>query len=249
MDPTLLLTAVVVLVGALVQGMSGFGFGLVTMSLLPLFLPVDHAVPMVAAWGLALNLYLNWRLRKHISLRRAGPMMLGGLLGIPVGVLFLKGADPRLIKGALGAVIVLFCLHSLLSSRVPHIDEGGRKAQGLGVVAGAAGGVLGGAFNTGGPPVILYVAAMGWAKDAATSTIQVYFLLTTTLTIAGHVSVGLMTPERLWQVLPLYPVVGLGSWLGTRIYDRVPQARFRQIVLVLLLVLGANFLVRSALGV
>lgn len=242
----MLLIALVALGGAVVQGMSGFGFGLVTMSLLPLFLPVDQAVPMVAAWGWTLNLVICWRLRRYISLKRVGPLLAGALLGVPAGVLFLKGADPRLVRGTLGAVLVGYCVYALFFQR--HGAAERPPSTVAGAAAGLFGGALGGAFNTSGPPAILYVSAMGWDKNSATATLQAFFVLASSIALAGHASVGLFTRDVVADLLPMFPAVWLGVFIGTRIYDRVPQARFRKLVLGMLFVLGGNFLVRAAVG-
>lgn len=242
----LALIAAITLAGALVQGMSGFGFGLVTMSLLPLFLPVEVAAPLVACWGWTLNPIMMWRLRRDLSLRKVGPMLVGGLVGAPLGVLFLKGADPRLVRATLGVVLVAYCVYALFLARPPDPDRPPPRA--LGALAGLAGGVLGGAFNTAGPPTVVYVNATGWDKNSATAALQAFFLFSGSVAVAGHATAGLLTRELLGTLLPVFPAVWLGVAIGSRIYDRVPQARFRKLVIGMLLLLGVNFLVRAAIG-
>lgn len=245
LDPRLVPVLLIGFFGAAVQGMSGFGFGLVCMSLLPLLLPVDQAVPLVAGVGFTLTMHLGWRLRRHLSFRRAVPLILGGAVGTPLGIAFLQGADPRLVRGLLGAVILSYAVYAL-TRRADAVRER-PPSVGVGMVAGLCGGVLGGAFNTGGPPAVVYVSAMGWQKDAATSTLQAFFLFGSLFTVSGHLAVGNFDAPVQAMLWPLLPAAWAGSILGARIYDRVPQARFQRLVLVMLLVLGANFLVRAVL--
>ncbi|NOY28036.1 MAG: TSUP family transporter [Oligoflexia bacterium] len=244
-DPLFVPLAAVALGGAVVQGISGFGFGMVCMALLPLFVPVDQAVPMVGAWGWSLNLFLLWRLRGHLEIRKVLPLIGGAVVGIPLGLVFLRGADPRLVRAVLGLVLLGYSLFALLGGLGP-----GRRpiSDRFGVLAGLVGGALGGAFNTPAPPIVVYVSLKGWPKHLATSSLQAFFMFTSTFAVLGFATVGLFTPQVIHRVLPLYPAVWLGSFVGTRIYDRVPQARFRILILALLIVLGGNFLVRAALG-
>ena len=239
LDPLTLAIALVALVGASIQAVTGFGFGLVTMGLLPLLLPVEQAVPMVGAWGWTLNLLILWRLRAHLELRRVLPMVAGGVLGIPVGLAFLKGVDEAVVKGTLGLVLVGYGLLALGGGVKPRAQAISDR---WGLLAGLLGGALGGAFNTSGPPVVIYVSLKGWDKDVATSALQAFFSFSSTFSLIGFWWAGLFTPTVVHTLLPLYPVVWLGSLVGARIYDRVPQERFRVAVLVLLVVLGASFL-------
>ncbi|RME23744.1 MAG: sulfite exporter TauE/SafE family protein [Deltaproteobacteria bacterium] len=242
----MLLAGVAVFAGAFIQGMSGFGFGMVTMALLPLFMDVADAVPLVAGVGITVSLNMAWRLRRQLELRRALPLIGGGLVGTPVGIAFLQGANPRLVKAVLGVVILGYSAWALLHrdretpERPPSLP--------LGAAAGFLGGLLGGAFNTGGPPAILYVTAMGWRKHAATSTLQVFFLMSGCFTVTGHLLVGNFDAPVRALLLPTLAAAWLGIGLGSRIYHRIPPHRFQRVVLGMLAVLGANFLVRSVLA-
>lgn len=244
-DPSFAIVAAIALSGAVVQGMAGFGFGMVCMALLPLVLPVDQAVPMVGAWGWTVNLLILLRLRVHLNLRGALPMIGGALLGIPLGLAFLRGANPQLVKGVLGVVILGYSLLSLAGGIRPKDRAISDR---WGWLAGLVGGALGGAFNTSGPPVIVYTSLKNWPKDLATSTLQAFFVFSSTFSVIGFASVGLYTPQVVRAILPLFPAVWLGVLVGGRIYDRVPQERFRLLVLGLLVVLGGNFLIRAMLG-
>jgi len=243
---TSLAVALIALVGALVQGMSGFGFGLVCMALLPLLVPMDQAVPLVGAWGWTVNLVILLRLRGHLEWRRVAPMVGGAVIGIPLGIAFLRGADPTLVRAVLGLVIVSYSGMSLVggapAARTRPFSDG------WGLLAGALGGALGGAFNTSGPPVIVYVSLKGWPKDLATASLQAFFVFSSTFAVAGFASVGMYSPQVVRVLLPVFPLVWLGTWLGGRIYDRVPQERFRTLVLALLLVLGLSFLWHAVRG-
>lgn len=239
-----ILAALIAFLGAFTQGMTGFGFGLVSMALLPLLLPMAEAVPLVAVWSFVINLGLLYRLRAHVDLKRVAPLLLGAIVGVPLGVFYLDGADDRLVRLSLGAVMVAWSLWALLGGEKAVADRG--APPGAGLLAGVFGGVLSGAFNTGGPPTILYVNAMGWDKDRATSTLQAFFTFASVLSLSTHASVGLLDLEAVRRSLPVVPVVMLGTWLGAQVYDRIPQERFRTLVLGFVLVLGLQFLVRAA---
>jgi hypothetical protein len=237
-----LAVAAIVLLAAFTQGAIGFGFGLVAMGILPLVVDELVAIPMVAVYSLLVAGMIAWRERHFLSWRRLAPPLVGVLLGVPVGLLFLAQADPKYIRLALGVFLVLYCLWSLLVS----LRAGQRAVEdGWGYVAGLASGVLGGAFNTGGPPLVVYATLKNWDKDAATSTLQVLFAITSVIAIGGHIAADRMTEDVVRIILILLPVVGLGVWLGGRVYNRIDQATFRKGMLALLFVAGLVFINKS----
>jgi uncharacterized membrane protein YfcA len=63
------------------------------------------------------------------------------------------------------------------------------------------------------------------------------------VTLVAYLARGLITRATLPSLALLIPVVLLSSWLGTRLYLGLSEARFRQIVLLLLTVSGAALLV------
>ena len=123
---SLLIMAVITLAAAFTQGASGFGFGMVSMSLLPLVLEPRSAVPFVAVFGMVTNLGLIWELKAWRSWRDALPLLGGGVLGIPLGVAFLRGAPPALFYLCLGVVILVW----VVVRRSPKPDSGPARAWG-----------------------------------------------------------------------------------------------------------------------
>jgi len=237
-----LAVAAIVLLAAFTQGAIGFGFGMVAMGILPLVIDELVAIPMVAVYSLLVAGLIAWREREFLSWRRLAPLLVGVVLGVPLGLVFLTEVDPRWIRLTLGVFLVLYCLWSLLVS----LKVGQRAIHDRwGYLAGLASGVLGGAFNTGGPPLVVYATLKSWDKDAATSTLQVLFALTSVIAIGGHIGAGRFTGEIVELLLLLIPVIGLGVWLGGRLYDRIDQATFRKGMLGLLLVAGLVFINKS----
>lgn len=234
-----LVVAAITLVAGFVQGVAGFGFGMVSMGVLPFVLPVKTAVPLIAVFGLFVNGMLLWELRRHIDLSRAKGLLLMTFVGIPLGVAFLKGFDASVVKLVLGVVILLYTTTSLMGTLkpIPHIHTA------WGWVMGLFGGVLGGAFGTGGPPVIIYMTLADWPKDLIKSTLPAIFLLTSVFQTILFAANGMLGAEQLELNAVALPGLVLGVWLGSRLYAIIDQALFKRIILILLTILGVVFIV------
>lgn len=221
---------------AFVQGVTGFGSALVAMPLVALLLGVRTAAPLVALLSLAVNLSLLVPARRRLPWRRVAPLLAGAAPGIPLGVLFLAGADERLVRAALGVVLAASAL--LLGGRRPPPRAGGVPA----LAAGAVSGMLGGAFNTGGPPVLLYAASRGWEKAEIHATIQLYSLLSGSLIASLHAAAGLTSPRVALLALGALPPLAAGALAGWAVHRRVSEERFRALLRAALLVAGLALL-------
>src|ERR1700676_5516901 len=87
---------------AVAAGTAGFAFALIASGLWLHVLTPAQAVPLIAASGLAIHIFSIWRFRSAISWRLLWPFLLGGVLGIPLGTLLLKHADPVLFRNGIG---------------------------------------------------------------------------------------------------------------------------------------------------
>jgi uncharacterized protein len=231
------LIAVIVFIAATQQVLSGFGFALIVMPLLVLLIGVKTAAPLVALAGLTLYAANVLRTRRAVDLRRVAQLGAGSLLGVPAGVWALGAVDERAVKGVLGAILVAYALYSL-------VRPAGRRLQSSRWIypAGFLAGCLGGAYNTPGPPVIVYGSLRGWPRDKFRAVLQAFFLVNGTLVVASHLVAGNVTGE----VLRLYGVavvaMGAGLLAGARLDRRVSQQRFAGLVAAMILILGASLM-------
>ena len=242
-DPVFLSTiGLIVLAASFTLGTAGFGFGMVCMSLLPLVLTPQEAVPLVAVFGLLTNLGLLIEVRAWRTWRDTVPLCAGGVVGIPLGVAFLQGVDPAGFYLSLGIVILGWVLAKPVSETT---ESPGRLG---GVLAGLFGGALGGAFNSGGPVAVAWVGSRGWDPARAKGALQVFFLQTTLMQILLFGANGMLTPSLLKLNLMFTPVALLGMLVGARSSARLDRDRFQLVLRVLLGVLALNFLRQGALG-
>ncbi|MDJ0975640.1 MAG: sulfite exporter TauE/SafE family protein [Planctomycetota bacterium] len=243
----LLPVAGIVLVAAFTQGVIGFGFGLIAMAVLPWLLGFHFALAFVAVFGIVMNATMLWRYRAHFDGRAAFPLIFGGLLGVPVGFLFIRQMDPTLATRALGIVVALYALWQLFAQRraqtVRTLAPAARFDP-VGVGLGFAGGALGAAFNTGGPPIVMYGAMRRWTQGTFKAVIQAYFLVAVAFALALYAQAGFLTMAVLEANAICLAALLLGLLVGFRVSDRLDGPTFRTIVLVALLALGIAYIAR-----
>src|ERR1700726_1663442 len=84
--------------GALVAGLSGFAFGLVAASIWLYILNPLQTATLIIAFGLIVQGFAVWKLRRALDWSKLWPFVLGAALGVPVGVLVLTWANPAYVR-------------------------------------------------------------------------------------------------------------------------------------------------------
>lgn len=239
MDSLILIVIAGAALAGFVQGLSGFGFSLTAMSLWAWTLDPRLAAVLAVFGSLTGQLIAAVTVRRGWSLPRLLPFVLGGLAGVPLGVYILPRLDVPLFKGLLGTFLVIVCPLMLLAQRLPRITHGGRAADAL---AGAAGGMMGGLGGFTGVVPTLWCTLRGFDKDVQRSVIQNFNLALLAVTFAGYVAAGIATREMAPLFAIVAPAMLIPSLLGARLYQRVSETAFRQVVLGLLAASGVALL-------
>ena len=78
-------TVVVLALAGFVQGLTGFGFGMVAMGLLPLVIGLEQALAVATLAGLATTLTTTGLTLKHLHWPSTGALWFGTVVGVPVG--------------------------------------------------------------------------------------------------------------------------------------------------------------------
>lgn len=238
---TYLLLALVLVLASSVQGILGFGFGMITMSFAAMIFPMQEAVPLVTGYALFVNGYLVWQLRRDIVVPGLLPILVGGLIGVPIGVASLQHVQEGALLIVLGTVMLVHILWSLRLSDPSALDLG----RGWAVFAGLCSGAFGASLGTAGPPVVMYGTAKPWDKNQLRGTLQSFFLICCFVQMALYMKSGLLTAEILKMDLLLAPCVAVGGVVGLRLSRNLNQDGFRKVVLAALLLLSMVFLRRG----
>jgi uncharacterized membrane protein YfcA len=233
--------ACVVAVASLVQGLAGFGIGLVALAFLPFLMPPETAIVLMTVYTVAFSTAIFVPLRRDFA--GGAPILLlvaGSVIGAPLGVWLLATLPSSMLNRMIGAVLVIVVMLEWLGA-YPKRLHGRGWPLGLGLMAG----VIGAAVGTPGPPVVLYTASQGWSPRTIKANLQAFFVVNQVVILIGYWWAGLVTAEvGRFAVLFAVPAV-LGLMAGIALFDRVDQARFRKIVFALLFASGLALLVRG----
>ena len=235
------IVAATTLTASFISGLSGFGFGLVAMAVLPLLFGIKLANAFVSFCGLAIFTSLTIPLRKHIAWKALLPLLIGASLGVPIGLYGLVNLPESLLLKVLAGFILSYIAFTILSYNKVHFHMDRR----WGYLAGFAGGIISGALSAGGPPVIMYCDSLNLGKKEFKATLQAFFVLMILYKIPLFYLTGLLT-EELWRTLLYYsPFVAAGTACGVLLFHRLSDLWFRRVVLILLAAFAVVMIVKS----
>jgi len=246
MDATILIIAIGAMVAGFVQGLSGFAFSMVAMSFWVWAVDPMLAAALAVSGSLLGQILAMLSVRRGFKMQRLLPFVVGGLLGIPLGVLVLPLLDANLFKAFLGALLAVWCPVMLLTPRLPALQVGerlgGRLADG---VVGTIGGFMGGIGGFSGVVPTLWCNLRQLDKDEQRAVIQNFNLAMQAVTFATYVGSGIITRKTLPMFAVMAPAMLIPTLLGTRLYLGISDAAFRKIVLSLLTLSGIGLLASS----
>jgi len=238
-----LVLAVGSIAAGFVQGLAGFGFGLVALSVWSWFIQPSMMVPLIVFGSLVGQLLAVGSLRRGFSLRRLFPFLIGGILGVPTGLWLLTLMDPLFFKFGVGLLLAVYCLTALWIAHIPRITVGGRIADGL---IGWVGGTMSGFGGLPGAVPTLWCQLRGWPKDQQRTVFQAFNLFMHMLTITAFAANGLITRDMTGHFAVVGAAILIPSVLGIRLYRRFSDSSFRGMVLVMLTISGIMLLISTA---
>ncbi|MHB8769925.1 MAG: sulfite exporter TauE/SafE family protein [Syntrophales bacterium] len=241
MDITTVTVLAILFVSSLVRAIFGFGNALIAMPLLAMTsLGMQAATPIVALIATVMSFVIivkDWRI---IDLRSTWRLLAATVFGIPLGLLLLTGPFEKAGKILLAVVIVGFSLYSLLRPKLAALTQEW-TAYPFGFIAG----ILGSAYNSNGPPIVIYGTVRRWSPDRFRANLQGYFFPANLIIIAGHAMGGLWTPTVGWYFLISLPIIFLSILLGNVLNRLIPQGQFDRLVHIVLVMIGTLLFVRT----
>jgi uncharacterized membrane protein YfcA len=240
MTTALLLIILGALAAGLVQGLSGFAYGLTAMAFWAWTVDPRLAGPMVVVGSLIGQLITIAGVRKGFRLIVIAPFVIGGVIGVPLGVMLLRVIDPTVFKAAVGAVLAVYCPVMLFARELPQVKP--RWPALADGAVGALGGAMGGLGGFSGVSVTLWATLRGFPADTQRAAIQSFNLAMHIVTLSVYAAGGLITAESMQLCALTVGVALVPTLIGLRLYTRFDALTFRRLVLSLLALSGVALL-------
>lgn len=227
------LIALIMLTGAFLQGITGFGSGLLAVPLLSLLLPLPVLTPLVSIVNVFMAGYLCWLLRHYLHVRRWHSLLVAGMLGSLLGNQLLHWVPVATLQ--LGMALLVIGLGVLFWFGVQWQLKATRPLQvGVGLLAG----ISNGALTLGGPPVVLFLTASRLHQTEFRATLAVFFLAIGLTNVVSFASQGSYQNLDITLIAALLAGAISGAYLGHRVSGKLSEQVFRKLALLLIISSG-----------
>jgi len=229
---------IILLCATFVYGSLGFGAALVAMPSLTLALGIKDATALVGFVIVTNAIFLLLTEWKALYLREATILLIGSLPGIIVGLFILNYVPSLLLQKIFGILFLLFGLYNLLKPTLFQINNNL-----LGIGMGFLSGILGGAYNTNAPPIVIYGALRRWPPEIFRATLQAYFVPSAILIWVGHGIVGMWNSQIIFYYLIFLPLGIVMLLIGKKLSTYIKGAYFSQILYACVSISGLLLLI------
>lgn len=231
---------------ATLQAATGFGFGIIAVTAFLIIFQSTSAVQIVIIITFAMSIAHWFKIRSNVPVDLVKKLMIGCVIGYPIGSALFYMADINTLKIAVATLILLmtaqngferYRARNAVSQRFLPMNK--RYCASVGTLSGA----MASAMAMPGPVVVGYLTQCELDKNAIRAAVI------TTSTVSYAVSLVLQmylfgVEEQTWEYsLMLLPATFAGLFFGEYISKFINPKLFKNITLLVLLISGVNILV------
>ena len=227
---------VIAYVAEVVGTVAGFGSSTIALPLALFFFDFETPLVLVALLHIFGNIgrvsFFKFGLDKSILLRFGLPSIVATFLG----AMLVSHVSQELLKGMLGLFLVVYSVISwkkLLLFKPTTVTA---------FIGGSISGFFAGLIGTGGALRGAFLTAFGLPKETYIATAALIALAVDVTRLPVYFAEGFLTAQYFWMIPMLFVIALSGSFTGKYIVARIPQEKFRHIVLAAILLIGLKFL-------
>ncbi|GGK83283.1 sulfite exporter TauE/SafE family protein [Amphritea balenae] len=228
-----LLLGLVVMVAGLVRGCIGFGFSSLVVVSATLFLEPVLVVPMLAMLEIVASAQMIIHSWRDTAWSVLWPLLGGTLIATPVGVMLLVILEPDIVRLLISVMVLILSL--LLFSGWQYKGSSGVKTL---AVLGMGSGICNGTAAVGGLPVAVFLTATNIEIRTLRATLVMFFLATDIILLMSSAGHGLVNKALLLQSLVMVLPMLCGIFIGSHLFERLPEQLLRRCVIGMLMLLS-----------
>lgn len=234
----LILLAGSAFVASMLAAVAGFGGAAILLPLLVAAFGVRDAIPILTVAQLFGNLSRVWFNRRELDLPVVGWFALGGVPAALVGGFLFASAPLSFLTRLLGIFLI-----AVVGYRHAGQSSALRLRLGAFTILGAVFSFLSALLGSVGPIMIPFFLAYGLVKGALIGTEALATVVMHVAKLAAYGSAAVLTGHGVTVGVALGSIMILGSFVGKKILDRLPEKIFIFLIEATLLIAGLRFLV------
>jgi uncharacterized membrane protein YfcA len=228
----LIILSIAIFCGFFVQTLVGFAGSLVALPILLFAVKLPDAIAFVSIFYLFSSSYMVYKEWNNIDKSAILRLTFASLIGVTLGIIVLTYSKPVVLQTGLGVFILLYVAYTLFAKK--QVIMGRKLSWSFGVM----GGFFAGVFSTGGPLYVISVKNTVKEAKAFRATMIGVLALITIIRIPALSIGGVLNLQHLQMSLMVLPVFVLAQFLGIKLFPKINEVQFKNILLVILSLSG-----------
>ena len=223
----------IVFVASIIRGFNGFGFSATCVSGFSFILPAIEIVPIILALEVMISIFMIPYVWKKIDWNFVFKIIIGSLLGIPIGLYLLRHLNPEVVHLAACLLIIFFSILLMRGFSYQKINNSYGK-----FLTGIISGIMNGLSTLGGLPVTLFLLITSIQPAIIRGSLSALFFLTDIFAFLLSFFSGIVDMTTIYRVIPLIIILPLGVFIGDNFFVKSKEATYRKVVIYFLIIVS-----------
>ena len=219
-----------VFIASIIRGFNGFGFSATCISGFSFILPAIEIVPIILILEVLISIFMAPYIWKKIDWSFVLKVLLGIIIGSPIGLYLLKYLSPDVTHLSICLLIIFFSF--LLMNGYKNIKINNEFTK---FYTGIISGVINGLTTLGGMPVALFLLVVGIQPAIIRGSLAALFFLTDIYAFGLSFFAGIVDLTTIYRTLPLIIILPLGVYVGDKFFVKSEEETYRKVVFYFLI--------------
>lgn len=220
----------VALIAGIVQGVTGFGAGIIMMMLLPMLYPLTQSAGISVCVSIVLLLSMVYTYHRYINFRLIILPSISFLLIATITINLSTSFDASLMKKIFGVFLLILSIYYLFFQK----DHKQKMNIWLSLFCIITSAICDGLFGIGGPLMVLYFMSVTDHTFEYLGTIQCFFLINCLYTTSLRIMNGILLYEHIPMIILGMIGIALGGQIAKKIASRIDANMIRKLTYLMI---------------
>jgi len=230
---------IVVFIASIIRGFNGFGFSATCISGFSFILPAIEIVPIILILEVLISIFMIPYIWKKIDWNFVLKILIGILLGSPVGLFLLKYLDSEITHLSVCIIIIFFSFLLMQGYSNQNINNNSGK-----FFTGIISGTLNGLTTLGGMPVALFLLVTSIQPAIIRASLAALFFLTDIYAFILSFFANIVDMTTIYRTLPLVIILPIGVFIGDKFFIKSKEETYRKVVFYFLIIVSIIGIIR-----
>ena len=236
-----ILVSLIAIGAGVVQGITGFGSGIVMMMILPMFFSLPQSAGISTAICMFLNISMVYTYRKSVNFKKVIIPSLCFLLICSTTIYFSTMFDQVLMKKILGIFFIVLSIYYLFINKSNDRKKLSLSVTVLFILISA---ICDGLFGIGGPLMVIYFLSQTHNTHEYLGIIQSFFLVNCIYNTGFRIMNGILLPEHLMLIGIGAISIMIGGMIARKVVDKLDGMVIRKLTYIMIGISGIINLIK-----